>query len=314
MRAASTRIAAEVRRRIATGELAPGDRVPSTRQITAEWGAAMATASKVLAILRQDGLVEPLPGVGTVVAGKRAAPRTPGSADLTSERIVRAAVAVADGEGLGAVSMRRVATELGVATMSLYRHIANRERLTELMADTVIGDHPLPERPRGDWRAQLETAMRLQWSVYRRHPWLAQTISMSRPQFLPNLVAHAEWSLRPLVALGLSTDVAMHTHITAFGFVRATALSIDSEAEAERDTGMTGDEWMELQQDAAAEITTSGRYPTLAAMIDRDDFDLRFDELFEFGMRCLLDGIALNVRSAVSRSGTRKSLPPRQPR
>lgn len=312
MQSASARIATELRRRIAAGELSAGDRVPSTRQIVTDWGVAMATASKALAILRQDGLVEALPGVGTVVAGKRAAPsRGP---ELTAERIARTAIAIADEEGLGAVSMRRVASELGVATMSLYRHIANREKLTELMADTVLGDHPLPSRPRGGWRAQLETVLRLQWSIYRRHPWLAQTISMARPQFLPNLVTHAEWSLRALAPFGLSTADLLHTHITVFGFVRATALSHEAELEARRDTGLTGDEWMELQDEAAETIQSSGRYPVLSSMIDRDDFDLDFDELFEFGLRAFLDGIALSVRSAVSRSGTAKPPPLPRPR
>src|ERR1044072_1258068 len=236
MQASSARTATERGRRTGAGELSPGDRVPSTRQIVADWGVAMATASKALAILRQDGLVEAVPGVGTVVAGDQASAAHSGPGDLTAERIVRMAITIADMEGLGAVSMRRVATELGVATMSLYRHIPNREKLTELMADTTIGDHPLPARPRGDWRAQLETVMRLQWAVYRRHPWLAQTISMARPQFLPNLVTHAEWSLRALAPFGLPVDVALHTHITAFSFVRATALSNEAELEARGDT------------------------------------------------------------------------------
>lgn len=314
MQAASTRIATELRRRIGAGELSPGDRVPSTRQIVADWGVAMATASKALAILRQDGLVEAVPGVGTVVAGDQAGAAHSGPADLTAERIVRMAITIADMEGLGAVSMRRVATELGVATMSLYRHIPNREKLTELMADTTIGDHPLPARPRGDWRAQLETVMRLQWAVYRRHPWLAQTISMARPQFLPNLVAHAEWSLRALAPFDLPIDVMLHTHITAFSFVRATALSNEAELEARRDTGLTGDEWMELQHEAAEVIRSSDRYPNLARLVDEDDFELDFDELFEFGLRALLDGLAVSVRSAASRSGTRKSPPPPRPR
>jgi DNA-binding transcriptional regulator YhcF (GntR family) len=310
MQAASTRIATELRRRITAGELSPGDRVPSTRQIVTDWGVAMATASKALAILRQDGLVEALPGFGTVVAGKRAAPGRSGPGDLTAERIVRAAILIADLEGLGAVSMRRVATELSVATMSLYRHIANRDKLTELMADTIFSDHPLPARPRGDWRAQLESVMRLQWSLYRKHPWLAQTISIARPQFLPNLVAHAEWSLRALAPFDLPTDVLLHTHITVFSFVRATALSNESELEARRDTGLTGDEWMDRQDEAGEAIHATGRFPHLAALVDRDEFELDFDALFEFGMRSLLDGIAVSVRSAGSRSGTRKSPPP----
>src|SRR5215469_13876321 len=89
-------IAAELRRRIESGELAPGMRVPSTRAIVDEWGVAMATATRVLTELRHEGLVRAVPGVGTVVdRGRRPArpapvPRRPGAADvgLSAERIV----------------------------------------------------------------------------------------------------------------------------------------------------------------------------------------------------------------------------------
>src|SRR5215467_7958879 len=115
-------IAAELRRQIEAGELTPGMRVPSTRAIVDGWGVAMATATKVLTELRHEGLVRAVPGVGTVVEGgegdrrpARAAPtpRRQVSADgaLSAERIVAAGVAIADTEGLAAVSMRRIASE-----------------------------------------------------------------------------------------------------------------------------------------------------------------------------------------------------------
>src|SRR3954468_2630132 len=112
-------IVSEVRRRIEAGELRPGDRVPSARAITRQWGVAIATATKVHAALRDEGLTVARPGVGTVVAGP--APRR--DHDLTEERIVAAAIAIADADGLAELSMRRIATDLGVATMSLYRHV-----------------------------------------------------------------------------------------------------------------------------------------------------------------------------------------------
>src|SRR5215510_13311106 len=96
----SARIAREIRRRITSGELRPGDRIPSARQITREWGVAIATATKVLATLRQEGLVEARPGVGTVVLGPRPgggrAASTPRDErqEPTRERIVRSAIAI----------------------------------------------------------------------------------------------------------------------------------------------------------------------------------------------------------------------------
>src|SRR3954451_12529876 len=95
------RIADEIRARIADGELRPGDLVPSARGITREWGVALATATKVLATLNTEGVTRSLPGRGTVVAGPaRATRRTEGDPDLTRERIVAAAIRVADAEGL----------------------------------------------------------------------------------------------------------------------------------------------------------------------------------------------------------------------
>ncbi|MFY9774117.1 MAG: GntR family transcriptional regulator [Trebonia sp.] len=72
-------IAAELRDQIEKGTLAPGDRVPSTREITQRWGVAMATATKALAALRQEGIVRPIPGVGTVVCGRQPAHAPPRS-------------------------------------------------------------------------------------------------------------------------------------------------------------------------------------------------------------------------------------------
>src|SRR5262245_58309217 len=134
----------EIGDRITSGEVKPDDRVPSTREITRHWGVALATATKAIALLRDLGLVETLPGSGTVVRSASALPprraAEPREPDLNRDRIVRAAIAVADNEGIGAVSMRRVATILGAATMSLYRHVPGKEELTLSMVDTVFGD------------------------------------------------------------------------------------------------------------------------------------------------------------------------------
>src|SRR4051794_4537930 len=124
------RIAADIARRIASGEFAPGTRIPSTRQLMAEHGVAMATATKVLATLREEGLVEAVRGVGTVVG--RAPPEGP-----DRERVIATAVLIADAEGLHGLSMRRLAGQLGIPTMSIYRHVADREDLILLMMDKV---------------------------------------------------------------------------------------------------------------------------------------------------------------------------------
>jgi DNA-binding transcriptional regulator YhcF (GntR family) len=287
------RIVAEIRRRIDAGQLSPGDRVPSTRQITQDWGVAMATATKVLTALRQEGLVRVVPGVGTIVDSPRAARPRLAETDLSRERIVRTAIAIADVDRLPALSMRRVAAELGVAPMSLYRHVPGKDELVLLMADEVIGETAFPANPPAGWRARLDLLARLQWSLYRRHPWLAQVLSVTRPQVVPNLLSHAEWALNSVDGLGLTPATMLYVHITVFGFVRGVAINLEWEAEAEQYTGMDGEQWLEVQLPAMLEIMASGDIPTFTRVVTAGAFDLDLDLLFEFGLRRLLDGFGV---------------------
>lgn len=298
----SVRIVEEIRRRIEAGELRPGDRVPSTRRITQDWGVAMATASKVLAALRAEGLVTARSGVGTVVAEPvRAATSTrpvrrgeSSTVDAGSvrDRIVRAAIAIADTDGLGGLSMRRVAAELGVATMSLYRHVRGKDELVALMADAVAAAEPLPGNGSGHWRDALEAVATVQWTLFRRHLWLAPAVSLTRPQPLPNLMRHTEYVLRALD--GMDPATAMYVSITLFGYVRGIALNLEPEAVAQQDTGLDPDQWMDTQERTFVAIVGTGDYPYLARMV-AGSFDFDLDRLFEFGLARLLDGFGTLV-------------------
>ncbi|HEX6498045.1 MAG TPA: TetR/AcrR family transcriptional regulator C-terminal domain-containing protein [Micromonosporaceae bacterium] len=290
------RIAAEIRRRIVTGDLAPGDRVPSARRITRDHSVAIATATRALRALREEGLVEAVPGIGTVVAGRAgtarpARGREPREAALVPDvdRLVRAAIAMADVDGLPGVSMRRLAAQFGVPTMSLYRHVRGKDELVMMMADAALAERPLPRvRPAG-WRAQLELVARLQWDLYRRHPWLARVISITRPQLLPHGMAHTEWALRAVHGRGLTQDAMLHAAVTLFAFVRGTAMNLEAQLAAEQDTGMTDDEWIKAHEATFATVANRAPYPTLARLIG-SDVDLSLDSLFEFGLRRMLDG------------------------
>ncbi|WP_246148376.1 TetR/AcrR family transcriptional regulator C-terminal domain-containing protein [Nonomuraea turkmeniaca] len=301
------RIVDEIRRRIVAGELTAGDRVPSTRQIVREWGVAMATASKVLGRLQEEGLTRAVPGVGTVVAGPE---RQPPAEDLTRQRIVRAAVEIADAEGLAAVSMRRIAAELGASAMSLYRHVDGKDELVHLMADAVYGEDPPHRGPAGleaaraapgqarGWRAQLEVALRRQWRIHRRHPWLAQAVSLTRPQFVPNGMAHTDRLLHAVDGLGLDANTMLHAAMSLINFIRGTAVSLEAEERARTETGITDDEWMRAREAELGEMFASGAYPTLAKVVSQPGLDVDLDSLFEFGLRRQLDGLAVLVARA----------------
>jgi AcrR family transcriptional regulator len=310
------RIAAELRGQIERGELQPGQRVPSTREITGRWGVAMATATKVLAVLRQDGLVHPVPGVGTVVSETAPAPvrhpvpaRAPapdGAPDrrpesgaarpvaripMAPDRIVAAAIRVADAEGLAALSMRRVAAEIGAAPMSLYRHVADKDDLVVQMMNTVFAQTRLPDPPPGGWRARLELAARTLWAMFRAHPWLASALSLTRPQVMPDALPFTEWLLTALDGHGLELSTTFTTYLMLINYVRGTAVNLEAEAEAEAATGLDSEEWLQTQEAQFWSSLPPGGYPLFQQLIS-EEYDFSLDEIFEFGLQRLLDGLA----------------------
>jgi DNA-binding transcriptional regulator YhcF (GntR family) len=293
-------IAAEIRRRIENGELAPGERVPSTRALVREFGVAMATATKALQVLQQQNLVQAKPGVGTVVGSSRSPSRvrqTRAPAELSRDEVVRMAIAIADAEGLAALSMRRIAAELGVSTMALYRYVGGKDALVLKMVNAAIGEFPFPAKPPATWREGIESAARLQWAAYRRHLWLASAISVSRPQLLPNLLPHTDAVLRAVAQFGVDKSAALYAAINVFAYIRGIALAMESEAQAEQDTGMTADEWADQQY---GQLTTMINLENLAgfrALFEQDgfEFDYDLDQLFEFGLELVLDGLEVKL-------------------
>lgn len=300
------RIVAEFRARILAGELRPGERVPSIRQIAQRWGVAIATATKVMAALRDEGLVEAKVGAGTVVsfgegreqpAGPATSPRSrqagvPKPA-LNRKHLLRTAIAIADSEGLEAVSMRRLAAELDVGPMSLYRHVANKDELVTQMVDDVFGEPDLPVPGPEGWRAKLELIARREWELCRRHLWLPRAISFTRPLLLPHMMAHTEWTMRALDGLGLPITTLIREALTLHTLVGAVALSLADEVEAEQETGVTLTRWWLTQRQHAGELLDSGRFPLLATVPEETASDL--DGLFEYSLARHLDGFATMI-------------------
>jgi DNA-binding transcriptional regulator YhcF (GntR family) len=290
-------IAAAIRRRIETGALRAGDRVPSTRQVVRDFGVAMATATRALAVLRDEGLVVTRPGSGTVVRSPDppARRRAPGH-ELTTDRIGATAMAVADAEGLEAVSMRRLAADLGVGPMSLYRHVAGRDALELLLVRAVLRAHPLPEPGPPGWRAKLELVSRVQWRAYRAHPWLPELISMTRPVLVPEAMAHTEWTLQALAGLPLTQAERLREALTLPALVRGLAASVAAETRAERETGQDNDEWWATLAGEVRALLGSGRFPHLAAVQGPTLEDM--DALLDHALTRHLDGMEMRLRSA----------------
>ncbi|MGY1945695.1 TetR/AcrR family transcriptional regulator C-terminal domain-containing protein [Nocardia asiatica] len=298
-------IVAEIRARIVTGDLRPGDRVPSIRQIAQRWGVAVATATRVTATLREEGLVEARVGSGTVVSARHRpadpvarrtatapAPRPSGLSDqaLNRNHLVRHAIRIADTEGLDAVSMRRLAAELGVGPMSLYRHVAGKDELLTQMADMAFGELELPEPGPDGWRAALELIARRQWQLCQQHLWLPKVISFTRPLLAPNMMAQTECVLRALDGLGLPMTTRIHEALSLHALVVALAASMAEEVEAEQDSGMPLDRWRIALRSRARDLLDSGQFPLLATI--PQDTASNLDELFEYSLARHLDGFA----------------------
>ncbi|WP_020672200.1 TetR/AcrR family transcriptional regulator C-terminal domain-containing protein [Amycolatopsis nigrescens] len=300
------RIAEDIQRQIISGELRVGERVPSTRRLVRERGVAMATASKALAVLRQQGWVRAVPGSGTVV-NEHARPRVPSGPEQVPEkapettlnrgRVVRAAIALADSEGRAALSMRRLAAELGVGVMSLYRHVPDKDELLRLMADAAFGQEELPEPGPAGWRAKLELSARLQWRAYRRHPWLAPIMlnSLVRPPVVASGLRVVDWALRALDGSGLDGRTRLYTAVSLHGYVGGIAASRAFEVESEQDSGITATQRQAADRELLTGLIESGRFPALSGVSGADAPDL--DELFEFGLQRQLDGIAALLAS-----------------
>ncbi|MET9391508.1 TetR/AcrR family transcriptional regulator [Streptomyces sp. NPDC006624] len=212
---------------------------------------------------------------------------------LTLDRIVEAAVGVADAEGLEGLSMRRVAAELGTGAMSLYRYVPGKAELLDLMLDRV--QRPRDDPPgfeEGDWRSALEARGRETLALYRRHPWLLQ-VNQSRQVLGPSTLDSLEQVLARIRPMGLSDPELLSAIIMLDGYVVGAARSQLYQQEAERRTGLTDAEFWQAQIPALEKAMASGRYPVMASLSE-DTFGPDFDH-FEFGLQRLLDGLDVLV-------------------
>lgn len=222
---------------------------------------------------------------------------------LSVQRIVATAIDIADREGLDAVSMRRIAGRLGVATMSLYRYVSGKDALIELMVDAVHGENHSPTPTSDDWRTRLEFAARQEWRLYSRHPWVLRVVATPQPPIGPNVLANVEQLMRAMDGLGLD-PVTMHwVAIAISAQVQGSALLLVNEIEAERRIGRTTEQWRNDKIPAIREILDSGQFPMLARLVEKRVDVADIDAWFEFSLNRLLDGLAVFVNDRQGRSG-----------
>ncbi|MGA6168277.1 TetR/AcrR family transcriptional regulator [Amycolatopsis magusensis] len=216
-------------------------------------------------------------------------PERPVLAPLSRERIVRAAIQLADADGLEAVSLRKVAAALEVGPMRLYGYIATKDELLDLMVDAVYAEI----RPAGDdWRAVLRSLAGTTRQAVHRHEWLADLIG-GRPQLGPHALARGEAVLSALD--GIDVDLAMPLVTAVDSYVIGAVRREIAERRAERATGMDEKRWQAALGPYLERKFATGELPALATVV-RDAVHLDADETFRLGLDLLLDGIEARLR------------------
>ncbi|MBN6054754.1 TetR/AcrR family transcriptional regulator C-terminal domain-containing protein [Nonomuraea sp. RK-328] len=216
--------------------------------------------------------------------------RRPG---YSREQITRAAVEIADAEGVEATTMRRIACELGTGAMSLYRYVPRRDDLSDLMIDRVMSEVELPDRPSGDWRADLTLLARQIRAAGLRHPWLIPLLT-GRPTLGPHVLRVHEYSLGAFDGLGLDID-----DITGFvgmldDYVHSAIRREIGWLEEARRTGLDAERWKrDYMGPYVRQVVESGAFPLFSrSVLDSRTAHLAPEERFRHGLDRILDAIA----------------------
>jgi AcrR family transcriptional regulator len=217
---------------------------------------------------------------------------------LTHDQIAAAAVEIADADGLDAVTMRRLAGRLDVATMGLYRYVRGKDDIFALMINMVAGEVVLPEPGTAGWRETLRCIARELRAGHLRHPWLSRVQNSTAVMIAPNALAILEAGLAALDAVDLDLDVdQMMAALGAMNaYVQGKATAEVAQREAFRRYGWSSDD--EMRAAAGPQLMwllSRSDYPTLAHYIvdgsNQDDTEWSFS----IGLECVLDGIAARL-------------------
>jgi AcrR family transcriptional regulator len=221
---------------------------------------------------------------------------------LTLARIVDAGIRVAQADGVSALSMARIAKELGVGTMSLYRYVASKDELLTTMVDTALGTPPAPAAGE-DWRAGLT-----RWAVgvraaYHSHRWSLR-VPISGPPLGPNNVAWLDNALAAMTDTPLTEQEKLSSVLLLSGFVRNdVTLALDFAEASDGAPQMPGYGRLLGRLTSAADLPSLHRAIASGSLDDPDDPDIEFD----FGLARILDGIAvlMATKGTRPRSGRR---------
>ena len=215
-------------------------------------------------------------------------------AELSPAQIVETAVAVADEQGIGAVTMARIGERLGFSAMSLYRHLGSKEELLALMIDSAARFPDVPAT--GDWRAGLSTLARHAMVAYRAHPWLLDVPTSMVNILLPGGVHTTDTVLRILRDVPLSQDEKL-------AILLAFTVTLRAYATLARDLTSQARVFTPAVTELLGQVITPDRYPDLAAVLERGlyadpESAEEMDEDLGYALERLFDGIAVQIEQA----------------
>lgn len=240
-------------------------------------------------------LPSPEPAASSLIWERPEPSSRPTPTALSRERIVQAAIAIADLEGLASVSLRKVAAALDAGPMRLYGYLSTKEDLLDLMADVVYGEIALAGPLPATWRDTLRSlAHRIRQSA-QIHPWFIDLMG-GRPHQGPNALAFLEATLAALsgAAEVRDIDVVMQAAKTYIAFLTGAIQREASELRMERDSGMNEAEWQAAMWPYFERMIQTGRFPTLASVV-REATHPAPDLVFDAGLDCVFDGIAMRL-------------------
>jgi AcrR family transcriptional regulator len=222
---------------------------------------------------------------------------------ISREAIVATAIRLLDSDGLSALSMRRVADQLGTGAASLYWHVGSKDGLLDLVFDEIIGELSIPDPDPPRWREQIKDVARAQRAISLRHPYVVQ-ISIGRIPLGPNALRYSERTLAILRAGGLPPRLAVQgSHLlisTVNGFTldetgvdSAAGDSAEADGHASRAGAADGDDGADAADLASAYLSAlpAQRFPNLVALA-REFSYADPDERFELLIDIFVDGLA----------------------
>lgn len=211
---------------------------------------------------------------------------------LSKGQIAHAAIAIADSEGLASVTMQRVAREVGLTTMALYRYFPGKAEVVALMIDSAA-DSPLDfGKPSSPWGSRLKNWAHRCLAIYKDHPWFLEATTARRSKMGPNELAWMEAALAMLRECGLGPQKRHRAFFTIIGYVRGHATFQQAGGKSDG----AEEEWIhELDQTLQRD---PNHYPALLDVLRSGALSETVAAAFDFGIECILDGIRAQVRGA----------------